>query len=77
MNMHRTRIFALASLAAALTMSAMACGPQANAPVTTTPQLVTVEVTRLVDAGQSAPTVAPAPIAAPTEPTRPTAAPPV
>ena len=56
MNMHRTRTLTLAALAAALTLSAVACGPQANAPATTTPQLVAVEVTRLVGPGESAAT---------------------
>ena len=49
MNMHRTRFLALVTLAVALTLPAFACRPEAAAPGTATPEVVTVEVTRLVD----------------------------
>ena len=50
MNMHRTRFLALVTLAVALTLPAFACRPEAAAPGTATPEVVTVEVTRLVAA---------------------------
>ena len=54
MNMHRTHSLALAALAAALTLSALACRPETNAPATAAPEVVTVEVTRLVAPGETA-----------------------
>ena len=55
MNMHRTHFLALAALAAALTLSALACRPETNAPATAASEVVTVEVTRLVAPGETAP----------------------
>ena len=54
MNMHRTHSLALAALAAALTLSALACRPETNAPATAASEVVTVEVTRLVAPGETA-----------------------
>jgi phosphonate transport system substrate-binding protein len=59
MNMHRTQLLALAPLAAALMALSVACGSPANAPATASPQVVTVEVTRLVTPEEGAATLAP------------------